>query len=166
MSIVFVIIILLLPIPLYAGFMSLFADRHRQKIQTKLKDGFKRLITRHRLSIGEVNIFGNNLISMDRKMNKMVLVVYKNGITWEKCIDLQEILSCQVVKIINRINSSIQRVNLDVIFHKEETISFSFFDEDADDRHDLPSRIKKADYWKRKIRSRIGNVQLTNAAAI
>lgn len=138
MYIFLMILLLLMPIPIYLGFRSLFGDKHRQKVYLTLKEAFKRLIKRHRLSITEVNIFGNSLIAMDRKMNKLVLVVYKNGITWEKCINLHEMIFCKIVKTANKAAGCIQKVNLELSFHKDGIITFAFFDEEVDDLRDLP----------------------------
>ncbi|WP_217603405.1 hypothetical protein [Chitinophaga sp. GbtcB8] len=162
MYIFLIILVLLMPIPIYLGFRSLFADRHHQKVYQHVKDAFQSLIKRQGLSIAEVNMLGNRLIAMDRNMNKLIFVVYKNGITRENCLNPNEIISCKIEKKSSDVSGYIRKVNLELTFRRNGVITFSFFDEEVDDLCDLPSRIKKAQYWKRQIQYQISSVPLTN----
>ena len=152
MSLVLIILLLLIPIPIYIAFRLLFENNNNRKGIQAIKNAYKRVIKRHTLSISEVNRFGNRLIAIDRTMGKLVLVVYKNSITWEKCISLDEILFCQVVKTTNKVNGHIREVSMELTLHnKNDRVNFLFFDEQVDDMRDLSHRLKKSQYWKRKI---------------
>lgn len=156
------ILILVIPTSVYFGFRSHFEYKHPQKVYMIVKDAFTRLIKRHKLSIAEVNLFGNRLIAMDHKMNKLVLIHYKHGIAWEKCLNLHEMVFCRIAKTAHKVSGDIQEVNLELTFRKGGIITFSFFDEEVDVIRDPPSRLKMAQYWKGKIQCQISIVQLTN----
>ena len=163
MYVVLVLLVLLMSIPLYIAFKWLFDDKFQPKSLLAIGQGFKRLIKRYKLSISGAAVFRHRLLAMDRKVNKLVLIVYKNGITWEKCVDLREIISCQIEKQFNKVSGRIQKVNLELIYPNDGIINFSFFDEEMDDSRDVTSRIKKGQYWRRKIQNQISTVQLANA---
>lgn len=156
-----IILMLLAPIPIYIAFRSLFEDKRNRKGLQAVKNAYKRVVTRHSLSISEVSRFGNRLIAFDLRLRKLVLIIYKNGITWEKCINLEDIMFCQMVKTTNRVSGSIEKVEL--IFHNNNgIINFSFFDKEIDDVRDLAYRVKKTQYWKRKIQYQLSSLQTSN----
>lgn len=163
MYVVLVILVLLAPIPIYIAFKSLFENKRNLKAKRAVKDAYKRVIKRYALSISQVNKFGNRLIAIDRKIGKLVLVVYKQGITWEKCFNLDEIIFCQIVKTTNKLSGCIENVSMELTFRNNHgIINFPFFDETLDDMRDLPYRLKKAQYWKRKIQFHLSTFQTNN----
>lgn len=165
MYIILLALLLMMPIPLYFGFKSLFKDRHDQKDFLAIKDAYKRVKKRYRLSIAEVHRFGNRLIAIDRNSGKLVLIVYKNGITWEKCLNLEEIIFCRIVKDSNKVSGSIQKVSLELTLAKNQgVINFSFFDERTDDMRDLPNNLKRSKYWKKKIQYHLSALQINSGS--
>jgi hypothetical protein len=162
MNFILLALLLLIPIPIYVAFKSLSKDRRNKKKILAIKDAYKRVTNRHLLSISEVNKFGNRLIAIDRNSGKLVLIVYKNGITWEKCLNLDEMVFCQIAKGTSEETGCIQRVNLELTFRRDGFVNFLFFDEEVDDFRDLPARIKKAQYWKKKIQYQLSRLQVSN----
>ena len=66
---------------------------------------------------------------MDRDLAKLVLIVYKNGVTWEKHVNFEEIMFCQVTKTVNKDSGHIQTVSLELSFGNDQSdMSFPFFD--------------------------------------
>jgi len=161
MHLVLGITIVLMAILFYIGFMLLFEDKHRSKESVAVDNAFKRVIKRHRLSISDVDVVGSSIIALDKKTGKLVLVVYKNGVTWEKCFSLNQLLFCQIVNVQDKISLCIKSIKLELTFSNDSrVISFVFFDEKTDNLSDLPSRVKKSKYWKRKIQYQISCNQL------
>jgi hypothetical protein len=137
--------------PIYFGLRSLFAHKHPVKVYKIVKNALTRLIKKHKLSIAEISLFGNRLIAMDRKMNRLILIHYKHGIVWEKCLNLHEMVFCRIAKIAHKLSGDIQKVNLELTLRNGGIITFSFFDEKIDVIRDLPARTKRAQYWKGKF---------------
>ena len=141
-----------MPFPLYIAFQTLFIKQRYQKGIRAVEEAFQRMIKSHSLNNLEVNRFINRLIAIDRHKSKLVLIIYKNGITWETCVNLQEISYCHSYNIIDHISNYIQKVNLELVLHNNPSIlSFPFFEEALDDIRDLKQRTRKCEYWKRKI---------------
>ena len=100
-----------------------------------------------------MDIFNNRLIAIDQKMNKLVLVVYNNGMTEEKCLSLDNLIFCQIINATNRKKGCVESVTLELTFRNDPGMErFYFFGETNDDLRDLPSRIKKSKNWIRKIK--------------
>src|SRR5687768_13896898 len=91
-------VLVLILIGIYIFVTTMLADRPRNKASQAVKEAFKRVVERHMLSISDMNRFGNRVIGMDTDLAKLVLIVYQNGITWEKYIDMEDIMFCQVIK--------------------------------------------------------------------
>lgn len=152
MYIVLMALLLLAPIPIYFAFKSLRKDNHHLKIRLSIKKAYKRVKRRHSLVTSESHRSGNRLIAIDQQSRKLVFIVFKNGITWEKCVPLQEILSCSVVNGYDKATGCIQHVALELMLaNGQGIITFPFFDEETDDRRELPFSIKRIRYWEKKI---------------
>jgi hypothetical protein len=151
-------------VPIYIGYRSFFEYKHPGNVYKVVKDAFIRLIKNHNLSIAEVNLFGNRLIAIDTKLKKLVLIHYKYGIVWERCLNLQKMVCCRIAQTIHKLSGDTQRVNLELTFHKGGMITFPFFEKKTDVIHDLSARIKRAQYWKGKIQCEINTAQLVNAS--
>ena len=162
MYIVSMILLLVISIPIYLCLKSLFEYKHPQKVYMIIKDTFTRVIKRHKLTISEINLFGNRIIAVDRKINKLVLIHYKHGIAWRKCINLHDIISCRIATITHKVSGKIQKVNLKLTFRKGGIITFPFFDDEVDVKRDPSMRIKTALYWVGKIQYKKKTVQLAN----
>jgi hypothetical protein len=118
MKIFLMILILIIAIPIYLGLRSLFEYKHPQKVYMIVKGAFTRLIKRHKLSIAEINLFGNRFIAMDLKMNKLVLIHYKHGLAWEKCLNLYEMVFCRIAKTTHKVSGDIQKLNLELTYRE------------------------------------------------
>ncbi len=163
MYVVIVLLLLSMSILLYLGIRSFFKEKNHQKPFPAIKEVFKGVTKRHSLSISEVDVFRNRLIAIDRKRGKLVLIIYKNGITWEKCFNLNELIFCQLVNIRDKANNCIKSVEIELEFLNDPRIvSFVFFDEELDELSELPSRIKKSKYWEKKIQYQMSTLQVTN----
>jgi hypothetical protein len=129
-----------------------------------VKDAFKRAVQRHKLSISDADRFGSRLIALDENQAKLVLITYRNGIILEKCFDLDEIVFCQVVKTTGIAHGGIREVSMELTARNDQdNISFLFFDAELDDRRDLSYRIKKSQYWKRKIQLQLSTRRINHA---
>ncbi len=161
MYMIFVLVLILIGI--YMFVTTFLADRPRNKASLAVKEAFKRVTERHMLSISDMNRFGNRVIAMDSDLAKLVLIVYQNGITWEKYINMEDILFCQVINTGDKDNGHIQKVSLELTFRNDQSdISFPFFDEKLDNPRDVSYRIRKSKYWKRKIQIQMSTRQINN----
>ena len=161
MYMIFVLVLILIGI--YIFVTTILADRPRNKASQAVKEAFKRVIERHMLSISDMNRFGNRVIALDTDLAKLVLIVYQNGVTWEKYIHMEDIMFCQVIKTGDKENGHIQKVSLELTLRNEQSdISFPFFDEKLDNRRDLSYRIRKSKYWKRRIQIQLSTGRINN----
>jgi hypothetical protein len=144
--------LLLFSFILYLGLKALFENKHDQKNALALKVALDRVIKRNRLLISEIDIFGNKVIALDRKNSKIILVEHRNNVTWEKCFSLRELESFNITKNTHPLTGCIQKVVVELNFsNNRDLVYFTFYDDSNDRIQELPSRIKKATYWKRKI---------------
>lgn len=164
MYVVLVICLLLMSGLLYFGFKLLFGDKNPRKDLLTIKVAFKRVIKRHLLSISEVDIFRNRLIAIDRKKSKLILIVHENEIIWERCFNLDELILCKIHNTTNNVSGCIENVKMELKFNNDHgIISFIFFDDKKDDLRELPSRIKKSRYWRKKIQFQMNAIKTANA---
>jgi hypothetical protein len=116
------------------------------------------------LSISKMNMFGPRLIGIDEGLNMLVSIIYKDGITWEKCIDLRRIVLCKIVIRHDSINGLIRKVDLELtLAQNNETFCFPFFDEKIDETRDLAGRVKKAQAWRKRIQMQLSKMQVKEA---
>lgn len=162
MNMFLIVLILLMVIALYLGYRSVVEYKHPKKVYRIVKDTFTGLIKRNKLSIAEINLFGNRLIAIDNKLKKLVLIHYKQGVAWEKCLNLHKMIFCRIVKNTHKVSGNIQKLNIELTFRNGSVVVFPFFDKRVDVIGDLPARIKRAQYWKGKIQYQINAAQLTN----
>lgn len=155
------ILISVMALPIYLGFRSRFEHKHPAKVYMIVKDAFTGLIKRHKLSIAEINLFGNRLIAMDSKMSQLILIHYKHGIVWERCLSLREMAFCKIAKITHKVSGDVQKVNLELTLRKGGIITFPFFDAKMDLNSDLSTRIRRAQHWKGKIRRKRLDAKIT-----
>ena len=147
-----IVLMLLLPIPLYLGFKALFASKHDRRNALALKVALDRVIRRNRLLISEIDTFKNKAIALDRRNNKLILVEHRNNVTWEKCLSLGELGSFTIIKEMDQLTGCTQKVVIELNFNSnEELVYFTFYDESNDNIHELPSLVRKATDWKDKI---------------
>ncbi len=156
-----ILALILISILVYIALKKPFVGRRSRKGHRALKQVFKGVVKRHMLSVAEVNRFGNRLIAIDRNRAKLVLIVYKNDITWERCLDLNELMFCQIVKTMGKTSNAIQDVSMELTLRNSlDRISFPFFDGKLDLKRGLSYRLKKAHYWKKMIQFQLSLRQL------
>jgi hypothetical protein len=152
MYLTLIILVLLLPIPLYALFKSWYNKEKNRHGNMAVQRSFKEIIKHYRLTISEVNKFVNRLIAIDRTTGRVVIVVYKGGTIRRKCIGLEEIRACEIINVSNPDSGYIGRVTMEIsLYNNPGSINFDFFDENIEDVRDLNRRIKQAGYWQKKI---------------
>jgi hypothetical protein len=152
MDIILIIVVLLIPIPLYAIFHLLYVKEKNRHGNAAVQRSFKELIKRNRLTISEVNKFVNRLIAIDRNSGTVIVVVHNDGNTWQKCIGLEEIRNCEIISTRHPQNGFIQKVTMELsLCNSQENMSFAFFDDKIEDVRDLGRRMKQARYWQKKI---------------
>jgi hypothetical protein len=155
-----IVLILLLPIPLYIGFKAFFDSRHNRRNALILKRALDRVIKRNRLSISEIDSFGNKAIALDLKKNKLILVEHRNNVTWETCLSLGELSSFEILKKMDQLTGCTQKIVIEFNFNsKEDLVHFTFYDASNDNIHELPSRVKKATCWKKMIQHQLNGVK-------
>jgi hypothetical protein len=153
MVIVLVILALIVILLIYLAFQSYYGSQKHQQKMLAVEEAYKRMVKRHQLKILEVSRLPSRLIAIDRVNGKLLMVIYKDGITWERCVDLGAIKSCELVKTTDHESGYIQHVHMELLLHNSsEVIRFPFFDQEVDDVRELRQRTNKSHYWQRKIR--------------
>ena len=155
-----IVMLLLLSFLLYLGFKALFENKHDRRNALAIKVALERVIRRKRLLISEIDTLGNKVIALDRKNNQIILVEHRNNVTWEKCLSLGELESCNINKEMDQLTGCAQKVVMELNFNSnEELIYFTFYDKSNDSIHELPSRLRKENYWKNKIQHHLNSVK-------
>jgi len=155
-----IVLLVLLSFLLHLGFKALFENKHDRRNALALRVALDRVISRNRLLISEIDAYKNRVIALDRKNNKIILVQHKNNVTWEKCFSLREIEACNISRETDHLTGRTQKVVIEFNFSNNgELVYFTFYDESHDNKHELPSRIKKATYWKSKIQHHLNSVK-------
>jgi len=155
-----IVILILLSFLLYLGFRALFENKPDRSNAYAIKFALNRVIKRNRLSISEIDILGNNAIALDRRNNKIILVQHRNNVTWEKCLSLAKLESCKISHEMDPITGGTQEVVMDLnLSGNGELVYFTFYDKSRDSLHELPRRIRKANYWKNKIQHHMSRVK-------
>ena len=158
------LLLILVCISFYIVWKTFFTNMRSRKGFQAINDVFEGVVKRHMLSISEVNRLGNRLIAIDRERAQLLLIIYKDGVIWEKCLTLNEIMFCQVLQTPNKGSDDIKKVSLELTFrNNHDTISFPFFDERIDDKRLLSHRVKKSRYWKRIIHFQLSVRQIHNS---
>ena len=161
MYVIIVLILFLLFFVVYTHYLRVYDERLDQQGHREIKAAYKRVIKREFLSISAMDRFGNRLIAIDRVLGKLVLIVNKDGVTFEKCFNMEEILLCRVIKTFDKPGGGIQNLTLELMFRSSiGIVNFQFFDEKIDNKRDLHKRLKKSQYWKREIQIQLSRRQI------
>ncbi|GAO44030.1 hypothetical protein [Flavihumibacter petaseus] len=161
MHLLLVIFLVLSPFLFWLGFRSVFVQR-RKKGMKAVREVYHSITARHALSISDVDVFGNRLIAIDKHFSKLVMVVHRNAVTWETCVDTSNILFCRVIKEQQEGTRGFRRVRLEITLDDAaEPLGFVFFEEEADDRRELPYRVQRAQFWKRLIQLQLSFIQVS-----
>jgi hypothetical protein len=157
---IFVLFLCLLFFIVYSHYLGIFNEKRNQQGYREIKEAYKRVIKRHRMSVSAVDRFSDRLIAIDWIMGKLVLIIYKEGVTWEKSFNMDEILFCRIVKTTDKINGNIQKVNMELTVRNDNAkVEFPFFDEKMDGRSVLAKRLRKSQSWKTKIQFQVSTRQ-------
>jgi len=155
-----IVLLILLCLLIHLGFKALFENKHDRRNALTLKVALDRVIRRNRLLISEIDAYKNRVIALDRKNNKITLVQHRNNVTWEKCFSLRELESCNIIRETDHLTCCTQKVVMEFNFSKNgEPVYFIFYEKSDDSVHELPSRIRKASYWKNKIQHPLNSVK-------
>jgi len=155
MYMILVIVLLLMPLPIYIGFQSLFKDKYQHKIDLALKEAFRRVTKRHRLFMFKVTVFKDRLIGIDKRLNRLIIINYKHGITAEKCFTLDDLINCRVVNRVQSERGCITNIAIELTLSSDPAIvRFSFFDEKTDDSRNFAWAVKKSKIWESIIKDR------------
>lgn len=165
MYVLLVLLLFLLFFYMYTHYLKISEERRNREGFREIEEAYQRVKKRNMLSVSTVEKFANRLIAMDRVHGKLVLILYKDSVTWETLFNLDEIVFCRVVRSRNHIGGSVQKVILEITFrNNDDAVSFSFFDETLDDKSILDQRLKKAHSWKKKIQLQVSERQINNVA--
>ena len=154
-----VLLILLLLFLLYLRFRLISKNKDERSTYFRIKAAVDRVVSRHKLSISEIDFFKNTVIGLDRRNKKLVLIIHKNNVVSENCLRLDEVSSCRVSKEANQLSGCTKNVTLQLNLRDGEIVRFTFFDETRDKRHELHSRFKKAVYWQSNIQLHLNNIK-------
>jgi hypothetical protein len=159
MQTIFLASILLLLFALFLAFKKKVVTKGNGTTHLFLKTSLDRVISRHRLLISEIDFLKNELIALDSRNNKVVSIIERKNVVSERVFSLSEVRSCRVITETDQLTGYIRRVVLELMLRGGETIGFNFFDEVRDGIEELPSQVKKAKYWKRKIQLHLNSLK-------
>lgn len=151
MYIFLIIVILLLPLPLYVLYKNIFSKSKEIKKAFELRRTFHQLLKKHKLSIDEVEIFDSKLIALDKKRGQLILIEYVGSSIRPICISLSDLESHGVVKGIDKIGGHISEVVLEFRFRHRKPVDFTFYDSSKDNVSAFSFLREKAKYWDAKI---------------
>lgn len=163
MYVLLVLFLFLLFFYMYSHYLKVCEERRNREGFREIEEAFQRVKKRHPLSVSTVDKFANRLIALDRVHGKLVSIIYRDGVTWEKTFNLDEIIFSRVVRTRNPVGGSIEKISLEITLrNNEDTVEFPFFDQNLDDKSDVDQRLKKAQSWKKKIQLQISERQINN----
>jgi|GEM_PF-6905492 hypothetical protein len=162
--VLFVLLICLLFGMVYSHYLVKFDERRQPEGDREINKTFKRLVKEYKLNVYAVDRFEKRLIAIDRTKSVLLLVEYKDGRTTEQGFQLEELLSCRVVKSVNNLTGYVQKVGLELIFQNNHVVHFQFFDDQVDSHNVLNKRWRKAQQWRREIQFQ-WSLRQGNAAA-
>jgi hypothetical protein len=151
MNIYLIMLILLLPLPLYVWYKKSAGKRREGKNAYDLKVAFYQLSRKHKLSIHEVEIFNNKVIGIDKNIGKLLWVEYIDNNLRQSYISLNGLESHRVRKVSDKTGSGTRKVVLEVSHKNQKPEWLTFYDSSTDNRAALAFLREKAKYWNAKI---------------
>jgi len=73
-----IVLLLVLPWPLYWWFMSIFKSTKKNRINIVINNALARIVRKNRLTINEMDLFDNKVIGLDQNKYKLILIEYGN----------------------------------------------------------------------------------------
>ena len=139
--------------------MKIFENEDERIDNVRIRAALDRVISRHKLSISEIDSFKNTTIALDRRNKKVVLIIHRNDVVSENCLSLDEVHSCRVKKEVDQLTGCTKKVILQLNFNAGEIVHFTFYDETRDKIHELLSRFRNATYWQSKLQRYLNNLE-------
>ena len=148
--IVFFIILVLIMIVIFAAWIKVNKTAKEKRILMKKFEDFS---IQNNLAIDKKQVIRKNMIGIDRLNFKLVFLDTRSSKWKFHLIDMENILSCNLVKERNKTTGHISKITLHCRFENEGLpgIKFSFYDESKDDHFKTMRAFKKAFYWKKCI---------------
>ena len=156
MYIFLIAVLLLLPVSLYWIYKSTF----KTKNPFSSKASLYYMLKKNGLSISDIAVLSNMTIGIDHKINKIIWLAHGNHAIRENSLSVREIQLCKIIKETDPLTGCTTKVVMEITFHTgKEPVYISFFDESIDPVYKLPSRIRKAGYWKSKIQLQLNSIK-------
>lgn len=114
---------------------------------------FEDFSIQNNLAIDKKQVIRKNMIGIDR-LNFKLVFLDTGPSKWKfHLIDMENILSCSLIKERNKTTSYISKIFLHCRFENNalSDIKFPFYDENKDDQFKTMRLFKKAFYWKKCI---------------
>ncbi|MES1217210.1 MAG: hypothetical protein ABUT20_16975 [Bacteroidota bacterium] len=160
MYIFLIILLLILPWPLYWWYMSIFRSTRKNRINLVITKTLDRVVRKNRLSVNEMDLFDNKIIGLDQRKYKLILIEYENMTTRADCISLNQVTSCNLYKEMNESTGRVEKVRVSMtIMGGSDPVNFIFYDATKQNVYELPFLSGKAKYWKSRIQLYIHNTR-------
>src|SRR6185437_4451267 len=144
------LILAVVMIVIFAAWINVNKTSNEKKILLKKFEDFS---IQNNLAIDKKQVIRKNMIGIDRLNFKLVFLDTRPPKWRFHLIDMENILSCNLVKERNKTTGHISKITLHCRFENEglSDIKFSFYDESKDDHFKTMRSFKEAFYWKKCI---------------
>jgi hypothetical protein len=146
-----IILVVLLPFPLYVLYKKTIGKTNDAKKAIELKTAFDQLTRKNKLSVDEVELFNNKVIGIDKKNNKFVWIEFAGSSLWKRCISLNDLESHKIRNIVDKMDDCIFGIVMELKFKTQKPVSFTFYDNATDNISAFPFLREKAKYWNARI---------------
>ena len=144
------VILVLVMIVIFVAWIKVNKTTKEKGILMKKFEDFS---IQNNLAIDKKQVVGKNMIGIDRLNFKLVFLDTRPSKWKFHLIDMENILSCNLIKERNKTTGHIGKISLHCRFENEaiSDIKFAFYDESKDDEFKTMRSFKKAFYWKKCI---------------
>lgn len=144
------VILVLIMIVIFAAWIKVNKTTKEKGILMKKFEDFS---IQNNLAIDKKQVVCKNMIGIDRLNFKLVFLDTQPSKWKFHLIDMENILSCNLIKERNKTTGHISKISLHCRFENEaiSDIKFAFYDESKDDEFKTMRSFKKASYWKKCI---------------
>lgn len=144
------VILVLIMIVIFAAWIKVNKTTKEKGILMKKFEDFS---IQNNLAIDKKQVVCKNIIGIDRLNFKLVFLDTQPSKWKFHLIDMENILSCNLIKERNKTTGHISKISLHCRFENEaiSDIKFAFYDESKDDEFKTMRSFKKASYWKKCI---------------
>ena len=126
---------------------------NKRKTKNKLLEEFDAFVMSHDLAMDKKQTLNKNMIGIDR-LNLKLVFLDKSGETSQfHLIDLEDILTCQLISQKNSSNGHINHISLNFTFKQKKMpdINIPFYDALHDDVFKMMRLSKEASYWEKRV---------------